>query len=58
LAPGIGIHTELLPSVLNPVKDSPRDSAILHIGTFCAMRPAEVFGLHWGSFVHSAATTL
>jgi len=36
--------------VLNAVKDSPRDSAILHIGTFCAMQPAEVFGLHWGSF--------
>ena len=40
----------LLPRVLNGVKDSPRDSAILHIGTFCAMRPAEVFGLYWGSF--------
>ena len=44
------LDTQLLPRVLNAAKDSPRDSAILHIGTFCAMRPAEVFGLHWGSF--------
>jgi integrase len=44
------LDRKLLPKVLKAVQHSPRDSAILHIGAFCAMRPAEVFGLRWSSF--------
>jgi integrase len=43
------LETELVPKVLNLVAESPRDSALLHIGVFCAMRPSEVFGLRWSS---------
>jgi integrase len=43
------IDPALLPYVLKAVQDNPRDSAILHVGAFCAMRPAEVFGLRWRS---------
>ena len=43
------LDTELVPKVLKAVENAPRNSAILHIGIFCAMRPAELFGLHWHS---------
>ena len=45
------LETELVPKVLEAIDDDPRNSAILHIGIFCAMRPSEVFGLRWKSFV-------
>jgi integrase len=47
------LDTDLVPKVLTAVNSSQnpeRDSAILHIGIFCAMRAAEIFGLHWSSF--------
>jgi integrase len=44
------LDRNLVPKVLKAVEHSQRDSAILHIGAFCAMRPAEVFGLRWSSF--------
>ncbi len=47
------LETDLVPKVLKAVENSEnpeRDSAILHIGIFCAMRPAEIFGLRWSSF--------
>jgi integrase len=44
------LDSQLVPKVLKAVADTPRDSAILHIGVFCAMRPSEVFGLRWSSF--------
>jgi integrase len=43
------LDAELVPKVLKAVEESPRDSALLHIGVFCAMRPSEVFGLRWSS---------
>jgi integrase len=43
------LDTELVPNVLKALENSPRNSAILHIGIFCAMRPAELFGLRWRS---------
>jgi len=45
------LETEIVPKVLKAVESQPRNSAILHIGIFCAMRPSEVFGLRWKSFV-------
>jgi integrase len=44
------LDAKLLPKVLKAVRHSPRDSAILHVAAFCAMRPAEIFGLRWPSF--------
>jgi integrase len=44
------IDPALLPYALKAVENNPRDSAILHVGIFCAMRPAEVFGLRWRLF--------
>jgi len=47
------LDQDLVPTVLKAIEESEnpvRDSAILHIGTFCAMRPAEIFGLCWASF--------
>ncbi len=47
------LDADLVPKVLKAVENSEnpeRDSAILHIGIFCAMRPAEIFGLRWASF--------
>ena len=45
------LETELVPKVLKAMEGQPRNSAILHIGIFCAMRPSEVFGLRWKSFI-------
>lgn len=45
------LETGLVPKVLKAAENEPRNNAILHIGTFCAMRPSEVFGLRWGSFL-------
>lgn len=36
--------------VLDAVGENARNSAILHIAVFSAVRPAEVFGLRWRSF--------
>jgi integrase len=44
------LETQLVPKVLKRVESDARNSAILHIGIFCAMRPSEVFGLRWKSF--------
>jgi hypothetical protein len=44
------LETKLVPKILKAVEGEPRNSAILHIGIFCAMRPSEVFGLRWNSF--------
>jgi integrase len=44
------LSADLLPSVLSAVQDDPLKSAILHVGAFCAMRTAEVFGLCWSAF--------
>ena len=35
--------------VLVSVKDRPLESAVLHVGAFCAVRTAELFGLRWRS---------
>jgi integrase len=35
------LEPELVPKVLNAVEGHRRNSAILHIGIFCAMRPSE-----------------
>jgi integrase len=45
------LETQLVPKVLKSTEGEPRNSAILHIGIFCAMRPSEVFGLRWKSFL-------
>ena len=44
------LETELVPKILKAVEGEPRNSAILHIGIFCAMRPRAVFGLRWNLF--------
>jgi len=36
--------------------EDPKDRAIFMIGTFCALRTSEVFGLPWGNFHHDKAT--
>lgn len=36
--------------MLSEVKDNAKNAAILHVGVFCAVRPAEVFGFRWRSF--------
>jgi integrase len=46
------LEPKLVPKVLNAVEGHRRNSAILHIGIFCAMRPSEVFGLRWSSFLN------
>ena len=46
--PVLGV--DLLGKVLMAVEDDPFVSAVLHVGTFCAMRTAEVFGLRWSAF--------
>lgn len=43
------IEADLIGQVLNEVEDNPFASAVLHVGVFCAMRTAEVFGLTWGA---------
>ncbi len=45
------LDKELARRVLDEVKDNAKNSAILHVGVFCAVRPAEVFGLRWRSFL-------
>jgi integrase len=45
------LEPELVPKVLKAVEGNRRNSAILHIGIFCAMRPSEIFGLRWSSFL-------
>jgi integrase len=44
------LSADLLPGVLSAVQADPLKSAILHVGAFCAMRTAEVFGLRWSAF--------
>jgi integrase len=41
---------DLIRSVLEEVRENAFASAVLHVGTFCAMRTAEVFGLRWSAF--------
>jgi integrase len=44
------LGADLLRQVLTEVEDDAFVSAVLHVGTFCAMRTAEVFGLRWSAF--------
>jgi integrase len=43
------IEADLIVRVLEEVQDNAFASAVLHVGTFCAMRTAEVFGLRWSA---------
>lgn len=43
------LDPNLLAQVLDEVKDNEFASAVLHVGTFCAMRTAEIFGLRWSA---------
>jgi len=45
------LDKDLASRVLAEVKDNAKNSAILHVGVFCAVRPAEIFGLRWRSFL-------
>lgn len=45
-----GMENDALGWLLDAVAENARNSAILHIGVFSAVRPAEVFGLRWRSF--------
>jgi integrase len=45
------LDKELARRALAEVTDA-RNAAILHVGVFCAVRPAEVFGLRWRSFLN------
>ena len=45
------LDKELASRVLAEVKNNAKNSAILHVGVFCAVRPAEIFGLRWRSFL-------
>jgi len=46
------LEASLASKVLAEVSSSAKHSALLHIAVFCAIRPAEVFGLHWRSFLN------
>ena len=43
------LDVDLIGRVLVEVQDKAFNSAVLHVGTFCAMRTAEVFGLRWSA---------
>jgi integrase len=45
------LDKELARRALSEVKHNAKISAILHVGVFCAVRPAEIFGLRWRSFL-------
>lgn len=44
------LEKEIASRVLAAVKDDAMNSALFHIGVFCAVRPAELFGFRWRSF--------
>lgn len=43
------LDVDLIRRVLDEVREDAYASAVLHVGTFCAMRTAEIFGLRWSA---------
>jgi integrase len=44
------LDNKTLARVLKAVEDRPLENAVLHVGAFCAIRTAELFGLRWQSW--------